>query len=228
MIMQTAFFGGQLQSRLEILQPRLEIGERGCRPKTRFNRQPPGGSARSRVSGGVQNAGGQAQGLLGVAMAEGYGALVHTLRWPRPLLLSTLLCLRSLPAVLFGHESSPSFLLRSLKTCSVLTKRLGHCSTHVQEYREKTAPFHASPRTGVSSHWRLLAPRPYPHGECPPAAPVCQCVAAREAAWLASRQSRSAPRRRHAQAGREAVSGSSLAPPALAAGGGGLGLGDRQ
>jgi hypothetical protein len=49
---------------------------------------------------------------------------------------------------------------------------------------------------------------------------------------LASRQSRSAPRRRHAQAGREAVSGGSLAPPAPAAGGwaggGGLGLGDRQ
>jgi hypothetical protein len=41
---------------------------------------------------------------------------VHTLRWPIPLLLSTLLCLRSLPSVLFGHESSPSFLLRSLKT----------------------------------------------------------------------------------------------------------------
>src|SRR5262249_36920480 len=112
MIMQTAFFGGQLQSRLEILQPRLEIGERGCRPKTRFNRQTTGGSARSRVSGGVQNAGGQAQGFLGVAMAEGYGALVHTLRWPMPLLL----CLRSLPSVLFGHESSPSFLLRSFKT----------------------------------------------------------------------------------------------------------------
>jgi len=43
-------------------------------------------------------------------------------------------------------------------------------------------------------------------------------VAAREAAWLASRQARSAPRRRHAQAGREAVSGGSLAPPAPAAG----------
>jgi len=39
-------------------------------------------------------------------------------------------------------------------------------------------------------------------------------VAAREAAWLASRQSRSALRRRHAQAGREAVRGDSLAPPA--------------
>src|SRR5262252_1449873 len=116
MLMHTAFFGGQLQSRLEILQPRREIGERGCRPNTRFNRQTTGGSARSRVSGGVQNAGGQAQGFLGVTMAEGYGALVHTLRGPIPLLLSTLLCLRSLPSVLFGHESSPSFLLRSLTT----------------------------------------------------------------------------------------------------------------
>jgi hypothetical protein len=41
---------------------------------------------------------------------------VHTLRWPIPLLLRTLLCLRSLPSVLVGHESSPSFLMRSLKT----------------------------------------------------------------------------------------------------------------
>jgi hypothetical protein len=49
-------------------------------------------------------------------MAEGHDALVHTLRWPIPLLLSTLLGLRSLPSVLFGHESSPSFLMRSLKT----------------------------------------------------------------------------------------------------------------
>ena len=32
------------------------------------------------------------------------------------LLLSALLSLRSLPSVLFGHESSPSFLMRSLKT----------------------------------------------------------------------------------------------------------------
>src|SRR5215831_16793195 len=116
MIMQTAFFGGQLQSRLEILQPRLEIGERGYRPKTRFNRQTTGGSARRRVSGGVQHAGGQAQGFLGVSRADDNDTLVHTLRRPIPLLLSTLLCLRSLPSVLFGHESSPSFLLRSLKT----------------------------------------------------------------------------------------------------------------
>jgi len=49
-------------------------------------------------------------------------------------------------------------------------------------------------------------------------------MAAREAAWLASRHSRSAPCRRHTQAGREAVSGGSLAPPAPAAGGDRLGL----
>ena len=95
---------------------RVKIGDCCCRPKTRFNRQASGGSARSRVSGSLQSAGGQAQGLLSVAMAEGHDALVHTLRWPIPLLLSTLLCLRSLPSVLFGHESSPSFLMRSLKT----------------------------------------------------------------------------------------------------------------
>ena len=114
--MQAAFFRGELESRIEMCQTHLKIGDCCCRPKTRFNRQAPGGSARSRVSGSVQSAGGQAQGFLRVAMAEGYDALVHTLRWPIPLLLSALLCLRSLPSVLFGHESSPSFLLRSLKT----------------------------------------------------------------------------------------------------------------
>jgi hypothetical protein len=114
--MQAAFFRGEVQSRIEMFQTRLEIGDYCCRPKTRFNRQAPGGSARSRVIGGVQSADGQAQGFLSVAMAEGHDALVHTLRWPIPLLLSQLLCLRALPSVLFGHESSPSFLMRYLKT----------------------------------------------------------------------------------------------------------------
>src|SRR5712691_12466270 len=112
MITQPGLFRDKLQSGIEMVQACTGID--GCRSSAKMclDHDVPSCGAGARIVGRGQSASCQCQGSLRLTAAEGSGSLLHTLRWAMPLLLRALPCPYRVLPVLFGHESSPSWLLK--------------------------------------------------------------------------------------------------------------------
>src|SRR5712691_3551975 len=112
MIPQPGLFGGTLHSSIEMVEACPGIHRCRSRPKMRLDHDVPGGGAGARIVGRGQRTRRQGQGSLRIPTAKGSGSLLHTLRGAMPLLLRALPCPYRVLPVLFGHESSPSLLLK--------------------------------------------------------------------------------------------------------------------